>query len=80
MTRTGRNRRSLAGTSDPATTAGRAWRGIAAGVCAWFAIDSTISVVTGFPLNAVSNTLIIAMLLAPVPGSGVLHKVAATAA
>jgi hypothetical protein len=59
---------------------GRAWRGIAAGVCAWFAIDSTISVVTGFPLNAVSNTLIIAMFLAPVLGSGVLHKGAATAA
>lgn len=72
---------TLLAARDAADVAGApVWRGITVGVCAWYAIDSTISVITGFPLNAVSNTLLIATYLAPVLGSGVLQKGAAAAA
>ncbi|MDX2235577.1 MAG: hypothetical protein NW200_13855 [Hyphomonadaceae bacterium] len=57
------------------------WRGLTGAVIVWYAIDSAISVGTGFPINAVTNTLFVAGFLAPVVGSGVLraHARAATA-
>jgi hypothetical protein len=37
-----------------------------------YVIDSAISVASGVPVNAVSNTALIAALLAPILASGVL--------
>jgi hypothetical protein len=48
------------------------WRKIVVGVVVWYVIDSAISVMTGFGLNAVSNTLLMIGFLIPVLGSGVL--------
>ena len=50
------------------------WRRILVAMLAWYVIDSTISVMTGFGLNAVSNTLLTIGFLIPVFGSGVLRK------
>lgn len=49
------------------------WRKIALAVLAWYVIDSAISVMTGFGLNAVSNTLLTIGFLIPVFASGVLR-------
>ena len=48
------------------------WRSLTWAMLVWFVIDSAISVGTGFPLNAVSNAVLIAAYLAPVVRSGVL--------
>jgi hypothetical protein len=50
------------------------WRQVVIGVLAWWAIDSAISVMTGFGLNAVSNTLLTVGFLIPVFGSSVLRR------
>ena len=42
------------------------WRSLTASVLVWYVIDSAISVLTGFPLNAVSNTLLTVGYLIPV--------------
>lgn len=56
-----------------AETAGApVWRALTTALLAWFAIDSTISVSTGFTLNAVSNTVLIVAYLIPVLACGVL--------
>lgn len=49
------------------------WRKVVIGVLAWYVIDSVISVMTGFGLNAVSNTLLTVGFLIPVFGSRVLR-------
>lgn len=49
-----------------------AWRSVAAALVGWFAIDSTLSILTGFPLNAVMNTIFLIAFLAPMVRSGVL--------
>lgn len=49
------------------------WRKVVVGVLAWYVIDSAISVITGFGLNAVSNTLLTVGFLIPVFGSRVLR-------
>ncbi|MBR7620363.1 hypothetical protein JKL49_13290 [Phenylobacterium sp. 20VBR1] len=54
--------------------AGPTWRGVLASMAAWFVIDSGLSIATGFGLNAVSNTLLMAGLLLPLLASGVLRK------
>ena len=41
------------------------WRGLAQAVLIWFVVDSALSVMTGFWLNAVSNTLFVALFLVP---------------
>lgn len=41
------------------------WRGLARAVIIWWAVDSALSVATGFTLNAVSNTLFLALFLVP---------------
>ncbi len=48
------------------------WKAVTSAMVVWFVIDSAISISTGFPLNAVSNTLLMAGYLSPVLGSGVL--------
>lgn len=50
-----------------------AWRGLTFALVAWYIIDSTISVMSGIPGNAVTNTLFVAGYLAPVLASGVLR-------
>ena len=47
------------------------WRVASFGVLAWFIMDSSLSVVTGFWLNAVSNTGLVIGYLVPVLASGV---------
>jgi hypothetical protein len=49
------------------------WRLITVSVVGWYVVDSTLSIVTGFELNAVLNTLILAAFLVPMAGSGVLR-------
>ncbi|WP_152417470.1 hypothetical protein [Sandarakinorhabdus sp. AAP62] len=46
--------------ADPAV-----WRGLSRAVIIWWAVDSALSVMTGFALNAVSNTLFLALFLVP---------------
>lgn len=48
------------------------WREITAAIGVWYVVDCAISLGTGFPLNAVSNTILIIGYLIPVLGSGVL--------
>lgn len=49
-----------------------AWRWVAVALVGWFAIDSTLSILTGFPLNAVMNTVFLIAFVAPMVRSGVL--------
>jgi hypothetical protein len=51
------------------------WRGMTLASLAWYVIDSSISIATGFWLNAVSNTLVIALYLVAVIGNGALRRV-----
>jgi hypothetical protein len=48
------------------------WRGILTSVLIWYALDSSISVATGFALNAVSNTVLLIGLLVPLWRSGLV--------
>ncbi len=50
------------------------WREITAAISVWYVVDCAISLGTGFPLNAVSNTILIIGYLIPVLGSGVLSR------
>lgn len=48
------------------------WRLVTWGVAAWYVIDSILSVVTGFGLNVLPNTLYLAAYLLPILRTGVL--------
>lgn len=48
------------------------WRGLLIAMLVWFVVDSSMSVATGFWLNAVSNTIITAAFIIGVIGSGAL--------
>jgi len=50
------------------------WLGLTASVAGWFVIDSLLSTVTGFGLNALSNTVFMAAFLLPIVRSGVLRN------
>lgn len=50
------------------------WRAQTVALLVWYLTDSAISVGTGFPLNALSNTLLFAGYLAPVLLSGALTR------
>jgi hypothetical protein len=50
------------------------WRTITAAVVTWFLVDSTLSVATGFALNAVLNLGFLTALLIPVAATGVLSQ------
>jgi hypothetical protein len=41
------------------------WRGLSRAVLVWYGVDSVLSVATGFPINALSNTLFVALFLVP---------------
>lgn len=56
----------------PAPMARRTWLWITAGVLAWMAVDSILSVTTGFALNLIPNALYVVAYLIPVIRSGVL--------
>ncbi len=59
-------------TLEPAT-ARPLWRGAALGIAVWYVIDSYVSIATGFPLNAVSNTLLAGAMLLPLVVTGKLR-------
>jgi len=48
------------------------WILVTAAVISWFVIDSSLSIVTGFGLNAIANTVFIVTFLLPVLSTGVL--------
>lgn len=58
---------------DPATAA-PIWRYLLFAGLVWFVIDSTISVATGFWMNAVSNTILMMLFLIPLVKSGALKR------
>lgn len=58
---------------DPATAA-PIWRYLLFAGLVWFVIDSTISVATGFWMNAVSNTILMVLFLIPLVKSGALKR------
>lgn len=43
----------------------RVWRGLSWAIIAWYAVDSALSIATGIPLNAGTNTLFLAGFLVP---------------
>src|SRR5512139_532171 len=49
------------------------WGLVAVSVVTWFAIDSSLSIATGFGLNAVANTVFAAAFLLPLVASGALR-------
>lgn len=57
------------------TQAASVWRGFTFAALFWFVTDSTASIYTGFPLNAVSNAILTGLYLIPVWKSGVLKAV-----
>ncbi len=52
---------------------GPVWRTITGGIAVWYLIDSVASIANGFALNAVSNTVFVALYLVPLLRSGVLR-------
>jgi hypothetical protein len=54
------------------TAATPIWRLIATSGIVWYVVDSALSIATGFGLNAVINTVILAAFLTPMFASGVL--------
>ncbi len=55
------------------------WRMVMFAMVGWYVIDSSISIATGFALNAASNTLLMIGLLLPLWRSGVLGGATVTA-
>jgi hypothetical protein len=49
------------------------WRGAALSIGVWYVIDSYVSIATGFPLNAVSNTVLAGAILLPIVVTGQLR-------
>ena len=52
----------------------RIWRNLTLAALIWYVIDSSISVATGYWLNAVSNTLFIALYLIPLLRTGAMRR------
>ena len=48
------------------------WNGLILSVLAWYVLDGIISISTGFALNAVSNTVLLAGFIIPLWRSGLL--------
>ena len=60
---------------DAAKTIGAAaWRALTISLLAWYAIDSAISVATGFWPNAISNTALMVAFAVPILASGALTR------
>lgn len=58
---------------DPATAA-PIWRYLLFAGLVWYVIDSTISVATGFWMNAVSNTVLMVLFVIPLFKGGALSR------
>lgn len=58
---------------EPATAA-PIWRYLLFAGLAWYVIDSSISVATGFWMNAVSNTVLMVLFLIPLVKSGAMRS------
>jgi hypothetical protein len=56
---------------EPATAA-PIWRWMLVASLIWYVVDSTISIATGIWMNAVSNTIVIMLLMIPLVKSGAL--------
>ncbi|MFM9865433.1 MAG: hypothetical protein ACKVRO_17720 [Micropepsaceae bacterium] len=52
------------------------WIAIAAGLAAWYVIDSALSIATGFGLNVIANTALAVGFLIPMLATGMLKKAA----
>jgi len=50
------------------------WHAITAGMVTWFVIDSSLSIATGFGLNAVPNSFLAGMYLVGLMASGALKQ------
>lgn len=50
------------------------WRLLVVSLAVWYVIDNVISVATGYALNAVSNTVIVAAFLYPLVKTGALKR------
>jgi hypothetical protein len=48
------------------------WRGMVIAALTWYVIDNLLSVATGFALNIIPNTVLLAQFLIGIRGSGVL--------
>ncbi|MDF1792991.1 MAG: hypothetical protein P1U88_13825 [Thalassobaculaceae bacterium] len=53
---------------------GALWRGVTAAMVLWFAVDSALSMVTGYPINAAINAVFLATYLVPLVASGALRS------
>lgn len=65
---------ALALTSAAAQIGAPAWRGLTWALATWFAVDSVISIASGWPVNAVANAIFLTTFLIPVVVSGVLRS------
>jgi hypothetical protein len=50
------------------------WRGFLFAVLFWYITDNIASIYTGYPLNAISNTVLILLFIIPLWKSGVLRN------
>lgn len=50
----------------------RLWQGMTTAIIIWFVIDNILSIATGFALNVIPNTLLLAQYFIGVRGSGVM--------
>lgn len=65
---------AIAGAHRLADQARPVWLTIAAGTTVWFAIDTPISIATGYGLNAIPNLAFWGGLMLPLLRSGVLRR------
>ena len=63
-----------AATMLEAAQAREIWRGFLFAILFWYVIDNIASIYTGFPFNAVSNTVLVALFVIPLWRSGALRK------
>ena len=62
------------------TVGAPAWRALTLATSVWYVVDGIVSIATGYPLNALSNTFLYATYLIPVLASGVLSDTQARTA
>jgi hypothetical protein len=55
-------------------TAAPLWRLTAMAAAVWYLVDSTISIATGYTMNAVSNTVLMLLFLVPLIKSGAMKS------
>lgn len=55
-------------------SADRIWRLILASILFWFIVDSSLSIATGFALNALMNVAFLLGYVLPITASGVLRR------